>query len=138
MRSGGRWCLDGDLERDSDVGRFESGSVFRSRVLRALRRSFVRAALRRAILSAWSWVVRIGLERYHGRGDGTSETASRSFCPACFFVEPDGFRMLFARVECRAANFGLLCSTTSSIGGSILRTNMVVDGVDVDFGKAVE
>lgn len=51
---------------------------------------------------------------------GTSETASRSFCAGCFLVDPDGLRMLFVSVEYKAANLGLLCSTDSSIGGSIL------------------
>jgi hypothetical protein len=130
-RSGGRECLDGDLGR---LGRPLEGGVsgFRSRVFRALRRSCVRAVLRRAVLRAWNWVVSIELERYQDGVDFTSETASRSFCPACFFVEPDGLRILFASVECRAANFGLFCSTASSIGGSILGVNVVVDGVEVD------
>lgn len=131
--------MDGDLGR---LGRALEGGVsgFRSRVFRELRRSCVRAAWRRAVLRACIWVVSIELERYQDGVDSTSETASRSFCPTCFFVEPDGLRILFASVECRAANFGLFCSTASSIGGSILNIYVVVDGVRliVDFGKAVE
>ena len=50
----------------------------------------------------------------------TSETASRSFCAGYFLVEPEGLRMVVVSVVCRAANFGLLESTVSSIGGIIL------------------
>lgn len=53
-----------------------------------------------------------------GRGN-TSVTTSRSFCAEWFLVDPLRFRVLFANVACRAANLGLLCSTESSIGGSI-------------------
>lgn len=61
-RSGGKECLDGDLGR---LGRPLEGGVsgFRSRVFRALRRSCVRAAWRRAVLRAWNWVVSTDLER---------------------------------------------------------------------------
>ena len=47
-------------------------------------------------------------------------TASRSFWDGMFLVEPLGFNMLFVRVACSVANRGLLRSTDSSIGGSIV------------------
>lgn len=77
------------------------GVVERSRLLSAVRMRWDFAARIRALLRV-------------------SVTASRSFCAGWCFVEPFAFRMLFARVACRAANLGLLCSIESSIGGSIL------------------
>jgi hypothetical protein len=117
--SGGRGCLVGGF--GLRVGRVFACLVgvsgFRSRELRALRISCVLATRRRAVLRACSYEIREDLDTLIW--NRTSETASRSFCAVCFFVEPDGFRILFASVVCRAANFGLLCSTDSSIGGSI-------------------
>ena len=130
--SGGRdWLADGFglcLDRAFVVVARVSG--FRSRELSALRISCVLAARRRAVLSAWSYDISEELRHKEGF-HRTSDTASRSFCAACFFVDPDGFRILFASIVCRAANLGLLCSMDSSIGGSILRMDLFVDIVDV-------
>jgi hypothetical protein len=49
----------------------------------------------------------------------TSDTASRSFCAECSFVEPDGLSICFVREVCSKPNLGLLWRTESSIGGSI-------------------
>ena len=64
----------------------------------------------------------------------TSVTASRSFCAGWFFVEPFAFNMFFVSVTCRAANFGLLCKTESSMGGSIVGSVVIVFNVS---GEAV-
>ena len=61
-----------------------------------------------------------------------SDTASRSFCAECSFVEPEGLSICFVREVCSKPNLGLLWSTESSIGGSILVVVVVV--VDVVLG----
>lgn len=128
--SGGRVCLGGALRFGRALVVVVEDSGSRSTELRALRMSCALAARRRAVLSPCSyafsgtWVAQ--------KGDSTSETASRSFCADCFFVEPHSVRTLFASAAYRAANFGLPCSTDSSIGGSILSINLVVDEADVD------